>query len=210
MFGRAPRGVSERPKQITRSRSIPSWLWLIVFVLAGLCAAIFLSLWSPWRPATTTQTSNIPSVTADKETNRDYKFYDLLPQQQVTPIPDQAVPEHQSAQPVVVVEAPKPKAQLETETLHDPFDEQYKAAQIPAAPVFILQIRSFEDPDSADAKRAEIVLNGLSAHIMIANEGKKVWYRVISGPYETKEAAHIAQQTLQNGGIDSIIVKQAS
>ena len=43
---------------------------------------------------------------------------------------------------------------------------------------------------------------------MIMNEGNKVWYRVISGPYESQDAARIAQQTLQNGGIDSIIVKQ--
>ncbi|MFU8926524.1 SPOR domain-containing protein [Acinetobacter puyangensis] len=207
MFGRAPRGVSERPKTVTASRAIPSWLWLIVFVLAGLCVAIFLSLWNPWRPVTT-PTPGQPVAKVDQDTNKDYKFYDLLPQQQVTPIPDQAVPEHQNQQPVVVVEAQAAKTSSNSSQVNDPFDESFQAAKIPVPPRYILQVRSYEDPDFADARRAEIVLNGLSAEVIMTNEGNKVWYRVISGPYDSQESARIAQQTLQNGGIDSIIVKQ--
>ena len=41
-----------------------------------------------------------------EETNKDYRFYDLLPQQQVTPIPEQAVPETKDKSPVVIIEAP--------------------------------------------------------------------------------------------------------
>ena len=206
MFGRMPRGVSERPKTTTSSKTIPSWLWLIVFILAGLCVAVFLSLWQPWQPINKPTPAQNP-VNVHQDTNTDYKFYDLLPQQKVTPIPEQAVPEHQTQQPVIVVEAPKPVAK----PIDAPFEEQhYAAAKISAAPRYILQVRSYEDPDSADTRRAEIVLNGLSAEIIMANEGNKVWYRVISGPYDSQEAARIAQQTLQNGGIDSIIVKQSS
>lgn len=208
MFGRSPRGVSERPKTVATSRAIPSWLWLIVFILAGLCVAIFLSLWNPWRPVTSLAPGQSISK-VDQDTNKDYKFYDLLPQQQVTPIPDQAVPEHQNQQHVVVVEAPIIKTTNNAQ-VNDPFDDSYQAAKIPAPPRYILQVRSYEDPDFADARRAEIVLNGLSAEVIMTNEGNKVWYRVISGPYDSQESAHIAQQTLQNGGIDSIIVKQSA
>ena len=69
-------------------------------------------------------------------------------------------------------------------------------------------MRSYPDPDSADARRAEIILNGLSADVMKTTEGGQTWYRVVSGPYETQEAAVIAQQSLQHSGIDSIVVKR--
>ncbi len=206
MFGRAPRGVSERPRTTTTAKAIPSWLWMIFFVLASMVVLIYISLiWQPWTPVHKTSPSQSPTV-VNQETNKDYRFYDLLPQQQVTPIPEQAVPQHQTKQPVVVVEAPPaPAAQ---NPVVDPFEGNMQPASISVPPRYILQVRSYEDPDSADARRAEIVLNGLSAEVVMMNEGNKVWYRVISGPYESQETAHIAQQTLQNGGIDSIIVKQ--
>ena len=69
-------------------------------------------------------------------------------------------------------------------------------------------MRSYDDPDAADARRAEIILNGLSADVIQNSEGGTVWYRVISGPYESQNAAVIAQQTLQHSGIDSIVVKR--
>ncbi len=214
MFGRTPRGVSERPKKTNADRkAIPSWLWLIVFVLAGLCIAIFLSLWRPWHPVANQRTQTpTTATTPDTDTNEDYRFYDLLPQQEVTPIPEQAVPEHQVEQPVIVVEAPPPKQDHTSQTqggeINDPFDENYHTATITGRSNYILQVRSFEDPDQADSRRAEIILNGLSAEVIMINEGNKVWYRVISGPYDSQQAAHIAQQSLQNAGIDSIIVKQ--
>lgn len=208
MFGKTPRGVSERPKT-NNSKTIPSWLWLIIFVLVALAALIYLSLfWKPWTPVK--KSTNQPTATSENiDTNKDYRFYDLLPQQQVTPIPEQAVPAHQAKQSIVVIEAPNAQNNQATKGIEDPFDENYQAAQISIEPRYILQIRSYEDPDHADARRAEIVLNGLSAEVIMSNEGQKVWYRVISGPYQSQEAAHIAQQTLQNSGIDSIIVKQS-
>ena len=108
MFGKAPRGVSQRPKARGNTQAIPSWLWLVVLVLAGICVAIFLSLWSPWKPVERKGETQGPMAVNDQDTNKDYRFYDMLPQQQVTPIPDQAVPEHQVEQPVIVVEAPAP------------------------------------------------------------------------------------------------------
>ena len=64
------------------------------------------------------------------------------------------------------------------------------------------------DPDSADARRAEIILNGLSADVVKTVENGQTWYRVFSGPYDSQEAALAAQQTLQHSGIDSIVIKR--
>jgi hypothetical protein len=65
------------------------WLGTLVAILAVLCIAVMLMLWKPWQPVPAKN-----QITSDhyqeEDTNKDYRFYDLLPQQQVTPIPEQA------------------------------------------------------------------------------------------------------------------------
>lgn len=170
-------------------------------ILIVLCFAVALLLWKPWAPVK--PKGQITSEHYQEETNKDYRFYDLLPQQQVTPIPDQAIPETKdNPSTVVIVEAPAAEESTPTEP------GLTETAPVPQAPSFILQVRSYPDPDSADARRAEIILNGLSADVVKTVEGGQTWYRVISGPYDSQEAAVIAQQTLQHSGIDSIVVKR--
>ena len=199
MFGKTQRGVSERPNK-PKKPLIPAWLGTLVVILIVLSFVVALMLWKPWQPvkprtqATAEQTK--------EETNKDYRFYDLLPQQQVTPIPEQAIPESKNQGAVVIVEAPEQKAETA-----NPEPGLVESAA-PAAPNYILQVRSYDDPDQADARRAEIILNGLSADVVQTTENGKVWYRVVSGPYDSQDAAVIAQQTLQHSGIDSIVVKR--
>jgi hypothetical protein len=57
--------------------------------------------------------SNTNTGQPQGETNKDYRFYDQLPKQQVTPIPDQAVPANQRQEAGVIVEAPaQPTAEI--------------------------------------------------------------------------------------------------
>ncbi|MCW8038415.1 MULTISPECIES: SPOR domain-containing protein [Acinetobacter] len=199
MFGKTQRGVSERPNK-PKKPLIPAWLGTLAIILIILSFVVALMLWKPWEPVK--PKNQITSEHAPEETNKDYRFYDLLPQQQVTPIPEEAIPETKNQGTVVIVEAPKesPAASAAEPSLQ---------ASAPAqAPNYILQVRSYDDPDQADARRAEIILNGLSADVVQTTENGKVWYRVVSGPYDSQEAAVIAQQTLQHSGIDSIVVKR--
>ena len=202
MFGKTQRGVSERPNK-PKKPLIPAWLGTLVVVLVLLCFAVALILWKPWAPVQ--PKGQISSEHYQEDTNKDYRFYDLLPQQQVTPIPEQAVPETQQQNTVVIVEAPTaveaPAASEANVGLTEMSAPVVKAS-------YILQVRSYTDPDAADARRAEIILNGLSADVVKSTEGDETWYRVISGPYDSAEAAVIAQQTLQHSGIDSIVVKR--
>ena len=203
MFGKVQRGVSNRPKKPNKKAAIPTWAWVIVAILVVACLVALKTLWEPWKPVSNTTHPNV-GAQVEEDTNKDYRFYDLLPQQQVTPIPDQAVPQSTTSEPVRIIEAPSTETASESDAIAGLIDEVTQ----PKVPRFILQVRSYQDPDSADARRAEIILNGLSADIVQSNEGGQIWYRVISGPYESQEAAVIAQQTLQNSGIDSIVVKQ--
>ena len=201
MFGKTQRGVSERPNK-PKKPLIPKWLGMLVAILAILCVGVMLMLWQPWQPVPAKN-----QVTSDhyqeEDTNKDYRFYDLLPQQQVTPIPEQAVPETKQQGNVVIIESPKPET-----TTEDPTAITSTEPAVPAQASYILQVRSYPDPDSADARRAEIILNGLSADVVKTVENGQTWYRVLSGPYDSQDAALAAQQTLQHSGIDSIVIKR--
>ena len=199
MFGKTQRGVSERPNK-QKKPLIPSWLWMLVVILIVLCFAVALMLWKPWSPVQTK--TEVTSEQIQEDTNKDYRFYELLPQQQVTPIPEQAVPENKNTNAVVIVEAPEvPASEAAPNQTGLLSAEEVKSN-------YILQVRSYNDPDQADARRAEIILNGLSADVLKIQENGETWYRVISGPYESQDAAVSAQQTLQHSGIDSIVVKR--
>ena len=200
MFGKTQRGVSERPNK-PKKPLIPKWLGMLVAILAILCVGVMLMLWQPWQPVPAKN-----QVTSDhyqeEDTNKDYRFYDLLPQQQVTPIPEQAVPETKQQGNVVIIESPKPET-----TTEDPITITSTEPTAPDQASYILQVRSYPDPDSADARRAEIILNGLSADVVKTVENGQTWYRVFSGHYDSQDAALAAQQTLQHSGIDSIVIK---
>ncbi|MEC8567960.1 MAG: SPOR domain-containing protein [Pseudomonadota bacterium] len=202
MFGKTQRGVSERPNK-PKKPLIPKWLGMLVAILAILCVAVMLMLWQPWQPVPT-KTQVTSEHYQEEDTNKDYRFYDLLPQQQVTPIPEQAVPETKQEGNVVIIESPKP----ETTTTEDSATLTPTEPTTPVAATYILQVRSYPDTDSADARRAEIILNGLSADVVKTVENGQTWYRVFSGPYDSQDAALAAQQTLQHSGIDSIVIKR--
>lgn len=159
--------------------------WVSVVALAAVCLAILsvLWIWQPWQPVQEIEPSDEPKLT-EKVSHHDYRFYDMLPQQQVTPIPaSNHSPQNRIPEPTV-------------------YSEASQQAQ------YVLQIRTYELADQADARRAEILLSGLSAEVILVQDDDKIWYRVISGPYLGEQNAKQAQQILKNSGIDSILVKQ--
>lgn len=203
MFGKTQRGVSERPNK-PKKPLIPKWLGTLVAILAVLCIAVMLMLWKPWQPVPAKNQITSEHY-QEEDTNKDYRFYDLLPQQQVTPIPEQAIPESKNQGTAMIVEAPSTTQPAVSESVGI---DSNQSATTPQQPTYILQVRSYNDPDQADARRAEIILNGLSADVVKSTENGQTWYRVISGPYDTQDAALAAQQTLQHSGIDSIVIKR--
>jgi len=203
VFGKTQRGVSERSNK-PKKPLIPKWLGTLVAILAVLCIAVMLMLWKPWQPVPAKNQITSEHY-QEEDTNKDYRFYDLLPQQQVTPIPEQAIPESKNQGTAMIVEAPSTTQPAASESVGiDP----NQSATTPQQPTYILQVRSYNDPDQADARRAEIILNGLAADEVKSTENGQTWYRVISGPYDTQDAALAAQQTLQHSGIDSIVIKR--
>lgn len=215
MFGKTHRGATQRPapkQKKVKQKLIPSWLWMIFGILLGLSVVVLLYLWQPWQPAnrpidaTQPTDDNGQPVTPD-EANKDYQFYDLLPKQQVTPVPDQAVPNSNAqanGQPVIVSPTPPASKPNQNAVHNDPAE-----IRTATAPQYILQVNSYQNPDDADARRAEVLLVGLPADVRqsVLADGS-VWFRVVSGPFANKAEALNAQHLLQDSGVDSLVVEQ--
>lgn len=217
MFGKSPRGATARPGPNEPARSalaIPHWLWLVFVVLSALSLAALLYLWQPWQPAKRPDAPGAEPVGADSASARpgrkeEYEFYDLLPKQQVTPVPQQEVPVRASA-----ASKPEPLPATLPSPDRGPLVQpgaSLTLSETPAPerqPVYILQINSYDNPDEADRQRAEVLLTGLSADVRQTTVNQVVWYRVVSGPYASRDEAQTAQVTLQNSGIDALVVEQ--
>lgn len=219
MFGKTPkRGAVKRPAQPQQPQKlVPNWLWMLFGTLVGLSIAVLLFLWQPWRPAERadpTEVANLPASDPASDNKADYQFYDLLPKQQVTPVPDQEVPLSSAKDaeplPLPLDDASQPQTDAvlsaQNQSTPDPFES---VAEIEREPQYILQINSFQNPDEADRQRAEVLLVGLSADVRQHVDAAGVrWYRVVSGPYMNRDEAQNAHQLLQDSGIAALVVEQ--
>lgn len=74
---------------------------------------------------------------------------------------------------------------------------------------YILQVRSFDNADEADQRRAEVIMAGVDAEVVRkTNDNGQTLYQVVSVAFINKNAATVAYRRLQNAGIDTVIVEQ--
>lgn len=214
MFRKAPRGATQRPATSeVKTSLIPAWLWLIFGTLFGLSIAVVLYLWQPWQPAQreavavpnpTEQAASAQKPQTDAQ--GDYAFYELLPKQQVTPVPQQALPTT-TGRPEPLPNPQTAPAEQGAQNASNP-DPEGMTAEV-RDPIFILQINSYDNPDEADRQRADVLLVGLSADVrQTTSSDGSAWYRVVSGPYMSRAEALSAQRMLQDSGIDALVVEQ--
>ena len=113
MFGKTQRGVSERPNK--PQKTIPKWLEMLVAILAILCV---VSCSCYGNHGNLFQQKN--QVTSDhyqeEDTNKDYRFYDLLPQQQVTQSLNKLYLKPNNKVMSWIIESPKPETTTEDPT----------------------------------------------------------------------------------------------
>ncbi len=216
MFGKTPRGATQRPATPdVKAPLIPTWLWLVFGTLMGLSVIVLLYLWQPWQPAQREVPSGIAVPVEDHATTKpqveqqgEYAFYELLPKQQVTPVPQQALPN--STEPAEPLPAPESIATVDAQgrqNTSNPDPEGITATERES--VYILQINSYDNPDEADRQRADVLLVGLSADVrQVTTSDGMMWYRVVSGPYMSRNEAISAQRMLQDSGIDALVVEQ--
>ena len=99
-----------RPKGAT-PRKAPSTMSFFAAMLVGMILTVgiglFVYLWNPFNQGKTTSSDEAPMVqpkVQDKPRTNNYEFYDLLKEQQVSAVPDEAAASQPvSAQPDVVL-----------------------------------------------------------------------------------------------------------
>ena len=74
---------------------------------------------------------------------------------------------------------------------------------------YFLQVASFTTYREADGLRAQLILEGLNPRVEKATAKGKPWYRVMAGPYRSKEKAEAVQGTLKkNRHLNSLLLEK--
>jgi cell division protein FtsN len=131
-----------------------------------------------------------------------YRFYTLLPQMEVE-VPEPP-PEEKPGTPPEPAQEP-----AETGSGTDG-DRPGEAAPRPAKDgAFLLQVASFRKPDSAEALKAELALQGLQAQVVDSDLGDKgTWYRVRLGPYAERADAETVRDRLEEKGLRPMVMRR--
>ena len=82
------------------------------------------------------------------------------------------------------------------------------SADLPSGPCTAIYVTGAGNVNVQLAGGGTAVLTGLSADVRQTTVNQVVWYRVVSGPYASRDEAQAAQVTLQNSGIDALVVEQ--
>lgn len=154
----------------------------------------------------------VTPINTENKPNDEYRFYEILPKQDFQSTPDgasmQDKPQQKEELPVdkVVKTAPP-----ETMVVEEDDSETYDDISISVAPksTYILQVRSFENSDEADQKRAEVLMAGVDAEIVKREINGTVLYQVVSSAFDTEEEAVFAYNRLQSSGIDAVVVERS-
>ena len=210
MFVNKPRGATKRTTAAPAPKRplVPTWLWTIFGIIFGLSCIALLYLWQPWQPTphgstTTVDTSTSSEKPADSGKPANFQFYDLLPKQQVTPVPTQTVPD------IVPDDSITQIIDANSTDSADSSSDTTAAPKPKASQHFMLQVNSFQSADDADKQRASVLLAGLPADVRHTTSDGQEWYRVVSGPFNSRNEALRAQRQLQDSGIDALVVAQS-
>lgn len=71
---------------------------------------------------------------------------------------------------------------------------------------FFLQIGSYPTKNSAESIRAQVIMAGQNARLETTKTNDKIWYRVLVGPFKSKDEANKSQKQLANNGFNKTIL----
>jgi cell division protein FtsN len=225
----AKRGASRY--QAPAKAPIPGWAWLACGLLIG-AFVVFLMKLEPGRdevkrvkqevtrPANNPQaksTSNTPTPST-AATKPKYDFYTLLPESEVI-VPQSALAEKPAAaltpEELAKADAARALAALSGQT-PAPLPASSTSTATPPPSVataavtnqFFLQAGSFRKQADADKVRAQIILLGQSVQVESGTVRDETWYRVLAGPFASREQLAQAQKTLATGGFNNLLLQQ--
>ncbi|MBX9712720.1 MAG: SPOR domain-containing protein [Pseudomonadaceae bacterium] len=214
-------------------KPVPGWVWLTCGLLIGAFVVFLLQL-EPGRdeikrikdekPRQSSSQANKPTPNAQPAgpAKPKYDFYTLLPESEVI-VPPDAVPPPPAAAltPEQLAKADAARAEaalngqvppaLPTASTTPPTGTPTPPPSVAKAPLttqFFLQAGSFRKQADADKVRAQIILLGQNVQVESGTVREEIWYRVLVGPFASREQLGAAQKQLAASGFGNLLLQQ--
>lgn len=212
------RGASRASAAAAAKKPIHPLVWVITGLITGVFVMSLFKL-EPGNDAikrdkSVTETQAAPKATtpAPSANKPKFEFYTLLSESEVI-VPAEALPEKTPPPP-----PPPTKVEVEAAKKADAARAQaiLEGKTPPPAPVvkkeenikFYLQAGSFPERAKAESVRAQLLLTGQDVRIESGQIGDKTWYRVMVGPFVSREQLATAQKKLSNSGFNNLLLQQ--
>jgi len=199
--------------QAPAKKNVPGWAWLVCGLAIG-GFLVFLATLEPGgdeikrtkEPPQAKQQAK-PKPQGEQPPKPKYDFYTLLPESEVILPPETKEPEA----PAKAV-TPEQAAKLDEERALAALSGQVPPPPptVAKAPVtqFFLQAGSFRKQVEADKVRAQIILLGQDVRVERVTVREEPWFRVLVGPFTTREQLNLAQKTLAGSGYKNLLLQQ--
>ncbi|VCX89611.1 Cell division protein FtsN [Pseudomonas aeruginosa] len=218
----APKRGASRYQAPAAKNGVPGWVWLV----AGLAIGgfiMFLMKLEPGRkdvqrerpdaqrpaavqgkqPQQNGQAQQPAQTQTPAQAKPKYEFYTLLPESEVV-VPPEAVPERPAAAHPAELARPTKRGPALAGQVPPPLPK----AVVAASTQFFLQAGSFRKQSDADRVRAQIILLGQSVNVEAGNVRDETWYRVMVGPFNSRDQLSQAQKTLSSNGFSNLLLQQ--
>jgi len=192
---------------------VPGWALFVAGVVVGaiVMALAYSSMPSLRRtdqpqgnPNAVAQPGSSPGIAASSAASSasQFDFYKVLPEKEVV-IPNAELSAMAKA------EQQQAAAANNTSTV-TPAAAGTNAATATAASEgsYVLQVGAYPDAAAADAKKAELALQGFTAHVQTISLDGKTWNRVRLGPFATATQLQTMQKKLQAAGVQAMPMKE--
>lgn len=208
--GRA--GAQARRSQGGSGQRLPGWAWLLIgAVLGGLLFFLVQALGGS-GPSSSPAPEAEPSSAAEPEDSRaasrqeaaeeerDYDFYELLMNSEVTVPEAQQQPRREERQPADSGEPPDEQG---------PKQAAQRRLDFGGGQSYLLQAGSFRRQEAADRMRANLALAGLRAeiHTVELDNGER-WHRVRVGPFTERERLEQARARMESRDIQPLLLRR--
>lgn len=191
--------------------AFPGWaLFLAGVVVGGIVMALAYRGMPSLRrtdqpqanPNAVAQQGSSPGIAASSAASSasQFDFYKVLPEKEVV-IPNSelsamAKAEQQKAAAANNASTSTPAATSASETASS------------SKGTYVLQVGAYPDSGAADAKKAELALQGFTAHVQTITLDGKTWNRVRLGPFATATELQAMQKKLQAAGFQAMPMKE--
>ncbi|MBC9249064.1 cell division protein [Pseudomonas alcaligenes] len=211
--------------QAPAKKPVPGWVWLACGLVIGGFMMFLFSL-EPGRngiqrakPEEAQHQGGKPSETKSPQktvaepVKPKYDFYTLLPESEVIVPPDALppadAPKPEEQKPVTPEEAAKIDAARAEALLNGQTPPPVPVvAKAPVSNQFFLQAGSFRKREDADKVRAQLILLGQNVQVESGKVREETWFRVLVGPYASREELAAAQKQLAASGYSNLLLQQ--